>query len=70
MKTTVPAGDRLVALLATLVSLIGEQIPGLRFVAAPHVPEGGTAAYLRAPVYTQDSATDPRWEGCREWRTL
>jgi hypothetical protein len=37
MKTTVPAGDRLVA--ATLASLIEEQIPGLRFVAAPHVPD-------------------------------
>ena len=119
MKTIVPAGDRLAALLdcqrrilehiatgtrlneilATLVTLIEDQIPGLRcallladekqqrlrFVAAPHVPEDykrniepylaiapnmgacGTAAYLRAPVYTQDTATDPRWEGCRQY---
>jgi hypothetical protein len=28
------------------------------------------AAYLREPVYAQDTATDPRREGCREWRTL
>src|SRR5258707_866945 len=34
---------------------------------APDMGSCGTAAYLRAPVYTEDTATDPRWEGCRHF---
>jgi PAS domain S-box-containing protein len=34
---------------------------------APNMGSCGTAAYLRSPVYTQDTATDPRWEGCRHF---
>ena len=32
---------------------------------APDVGSCGTAAYLRQPVYTKDTATDPLWENCR-----
>jgi PAS domain S-box-containing protein len=31
---------------------------------APEMGSCGTAAYLRQPVYTRDTATDPRWENC------
>jgi PAS domain S-box-containing protein len=31
----------------------------------PDVTSCGTAAYLREPVYTEDTATDPLWENCR-----
>src|SRR5258708_12015316 len=34
---------------------------------APDMGSCGTAAYLRAPVYTEDTATDPRWERCRHF---
>jgi PAS domain S-box-containing protein len=34
---------------------------------APNMGSCGTAAHLRAPVYTEDTATDPRWEGCRHF---
>src|SRR5258706_9811483 len=34
---------------------------------APDMGSCGTAAYLRQPVYTRDTATDPRWEGCRHF---
>jgi PAS domain S-box-containing protein len=34
---------------------------------APKMGSCGTAAYLREPVYTEDTATDPRWEGCRHF---
>jgi PAS domain S-box-containing protein len=33
---------------------------------APDMGSCGTAAYLREPVHTSDTATDPLWEGCRE----
>lgn len=33
---------------------------------APNMGSCGTAAYLREPVYTSDTAADPLWEGCRE----
>jgi PAS domain S-box-containing protein len=32
---------------------------------APNVMSCGTAAYLRQPVCTRDTATDPLWENCR-----
>lgn len=32
---------------------------------APHMGSCGTAAYLRQPVYTEDTASDPLWENCR-----
>ncbi len=31
---------------------------------APNMGSCGTAAYLRQPVYTKDTATDPLWENC------
>jgi len=31
---------------------------------APDMGSCGTAAYLRQPVYTKDTATDPLWENC------
>ncbi len=31
---------------------------------APDMGSCGTAAYLREPVYTKDTATDPLWESC------
>src|SRR2546423_14487459 len=31
---------------------------------APDMGSCGTAAFLRKPVYTQDTATDPLWKGC------
>jgi PAS domain S-box-containing protein len=31
---------------------------------APNMGSCGTAAYLREPVYTKDTATDPLWENC------
>jgi PAS domain S-box-containing protein len=33
---------------------------------APNMGSCGTAAYLRQPVYTSDTATDPLWKSCRE----
>jgi PAS domain S-box-containing protein len=33
---------------------------------APNMGSCGTAAYLRHPVYTEDTATDPRWAHCRD----
>jgi PAS domain S-box-containing protein len=32
---------------------------------APNVTSCGTAAYLRQPVYSEDTAADPLWENCR-----
>src|SRR5712692_9622591 len=32
---------------------------------APEMGSCGTAAFLREPVYTQDTATDPLWKDCR-----
>src|SRR5258707_1710465 len=32
---------------------------------APNVTSCGTATYLRQPVYSEDTATDPLWENCR-----
>src|ERR1700719_4885673 len=32
---------------------------------APNVTSCGTAAYLRQPVYSEDTAADPLWEDCR-----
>jgi PAS domain S-box-containing protein len=32
---------------------------------APHMGSCGTAAHLRKPVYTEDTASDPLWENCR-----
>ena len=32
---------------------------------APNTGSCGTAAYLRQPVYTKDTASDPLWENCR-----
>jgi PAS domain S-box-containing protein len=31
---------------------------------APNVTSCGTAAYLRQPVYSEDTTTDPLWENC------
>src|SRR5258706_11834834 len=31
---------------------------------APEMGSCGTAAFLRKPVYTQDTATDPLWQDC------
>src|SRR5258707_8208310 len=31
---------------------------------APEMGSCGTAAFLRQPVYTRDTATDPLWENC------
>src|SRR6266478_2888963 len=31
---------------------------------APNMGSCGTAAFLRQPVYTRDTATDPLWENC------
>src|SRR5690348_5372027 len=33
---------------------------------APNMGSCGTAAYLREPVYTSDTATDPLWKACRD----
>ena len=33
---------------------------------APRMGSSGTAAFLREPVFTEDTATDPRWEDCRD----
>src|SRR6266446_10285334 len=33
---------------------------------APEMGSCGTAAFLREPVYTQDTATDPLWRDCGE----
>ncbi|TMH68124.1 MAG: PAS domain S-box protein [Betaproteobacteria bacterium] len=33
---------------------------------APDMGSCGTAAFLRQPVYTRDTATDPLWENCNE----
>jgi len=33
---------------------------------APEMGSCGTAAFLREPVYTQDTATDPLWKDCRD----
>jgi PAS domain S-box-containing protein len=33
---------------------------------APEMGSCGTAAYLRKPVYTSDTASDPLWKNCRE----
>ena len=33
-------------------------------VIAPDTGSCGSAAYLRQPVYTRDTATDPRWKDC------
>ena len=33
---------------------------------APEMGSCGTAAFLRKPVYTQDTATDPLWKGCSD----
>ncbi|MDB5808438.1 MAG: multi-sensor hybrid histidine kinase [Betaproteobacteria bacterium] len=33
---------------------------------APDMGSCGTAAFLREPVYTQDTATDPRWKDCAD----
>ena len=33
---------------------------------APDMGSCGTAAFLRQPVYTRDTATDPLWENCGE----
>jgi PAS domain S-box-containing protein len=33
---------------------------------APDMGSCGTAAYLREPVYTSDTATDPRWQACSQ----
>jgi PAS domain S-box-containing protein len=32
---------------------------------APNVTSCGTAAFLRQPVYSEDTASDPLWENCR-----
>src|SRR5437870_513547 len=34
------------------------------FRIAPDMGSCGTAAFLRQPVYTRDTATDPLWENC------
>src|SRR5258707_15044126 len=33
---------------------------------APDMGSCGTAAYLRQPVYTRDTAVDPLWENCSQ----
>src|SRR5258706_16318158 len=33
---------------------------------APDMGSCGTAAFLRQPVYTRDTATDPLWENCNQ----
>ena len=33
---------------------------------APEMGSCGTAAFLRKPVYTRDTATDPLWQDCRD----
>src|SRR5260221_6715133 len=33
---------------------------------APDMGSCGTAAFLRKPVYTQDTGTDPLWKDCRD----
>src|SRR2546426_8155558 len=33
---------------------------------APEMGSCGTAAFLRKPVYTQDTETDPLWKDCRD----
>ena len=33
---------------------------------APDIGSCGTAAFLRKPVYTKDTATDPLWKDCRD----
>jgi PAS domain S-box-containing protein len=33
---------------------------------APNMGSCGTAAYVRKPIYTSDTASDPLWEGCRD----
>jgi PAS domain S-box-containing protein len=33
---------------------------------APNMGACGTAAFLRQPVYTRDTATDPLWENCNQ----
>src|SRR5436189_2481580 len=33
---------------------------------APEMGSCGTAAFLRKPVYTQDTGTDPLWKECRD----
>src|ERR1700730_8726487 len=38
-------------------------VPYLRI--APNMGSCGTAAFLREPVYTEDTGTDVLWEGCR-----
>ena len=35
-------------------------------VISPDTPGCGTAAYLRQPVYTKDTASDPHWQSFRE----
>jgi len=35
---------------------------------APNMGSCGTAAFLRRPVYTRDTATDPVWENCGQIR--
>src|ERR1700704_6142908 len=39
-------------------------VPYLRI--APNMGSCGTAAFLREPVYTEDTGTDVLWEGCRD----
>ena len=39
-------------------------VPYLRI--APNMGSCGTAAFLREPVYTDDTGTDVLWEGCRD----
>jgi len=39
-------------------------VPYLRI--APNMGSCGTAAFLREPVYTEDTATDVLWEDCRD----
>lgn len=39
-------------------------VPYLRI--APNMASCGTAAFLREPVYTEDTGTDVLWEGCRD----
>jgi PAS domain S-box-containing protein len=39
-------------------------VPYLRI--APNMGSCGTAAFLREPVYTEDTGTDVLWDGCRD----
>jgi PAS domain S-box-containing protein len=39
-------------------------VPYLRI--APNMGSCGTAAFLREPVYTEDTGTEALWEGCRD----